>query len=137
MKRERATIEAELAALRAADFDEGDSSADGMERLYRLCDELHAAFAPGEAAPLLLAFAERLEDAHLGMANRIANARGPDREEWVQLIEAVARDPGVPREVREDARQFAERQRASWYDPERAVDRVLDHHEALLRHVEP
>ncbi|NNU42165.1 hypothetical protein [Ramlibacter montanisoli] len=48
--------------MRAADFDEGDSSADGMERLYRLCDELHAAFAPIEAAPLLLAFAERLED---------------------------------------------------------------------------
>lgn len=23
------------------------------------------------------------------------------------------------------------------YDPERAVDRVLDHYEALLRHVEP
>ena len=74
MKRDRATVEAELRALCAADFEEGDPAATGMERLYRLCDELSAVCTTKEAAPVLFALAERLEEAYLGSPGPVVHA---------------------------------------------------------------
>ena len=49
----------------------------------------------------------------LWMANRIANAHRPDRAEWVGVLEAIASDPGVRPDVREDAASFVRHQRAA------------------------
>jgi hypothetical protein len=68
MSRSVDQVQRDLDSLTAADFDEWSESADGWERLDRLCAELREmpGVDPDIVAPILLTFLERLDQADLG-----------------------------------------------------------------------
>lgn len=88
-------IAAQLDALTAADFDDMNADADGLERLYAITDELAGHPDPPAWAPLLLRLLERLDTADLGspgpVVHLLEGSAGPAYHPL--LAESVRRKP--------------------------------------------
>jgi hypothetical protein len=88
-------IAAQLDALDAADFDDMNADADGVERLYPITDELAERTDPQAWAPLLFRLLERLDTADLGspgpVVHLLERSAGPVYHPL--LAESVRRKP--------------------------------------------
>jgi hypothetical protein len=62
-----------LEELGPRDFDDANENADGVDRLYLMCDELSHRDDPERWMPLLFAFMERLGDVDLGSPGPIVH----------------------------------------------------------------
>jgi len=141
-----AEISQALDELGPRDFDDANENADGMDRVYLVCDELAQRDDPERWMPLLFSFMERLGDVDLGspgpivhvlehagvayrpflaesvrraptplttwMVNRVLNGNPDDFDFWMQLLDAIERNPGASQETVDDARKFLAYQRS-------------------------
>jgi hypothetical protein len=88
-------IAAQLDALTAADFDDMNVDADGMDRLYAITDELSGRTDPQAWAPLLFRLLERLDTVDLGSPGPVVHTleRVPAPVLHPLLAESVRRKP--------------------------------------------
>jgi hypothetical protein len=81
-------------ALGPADFDDMNEDADGMDRLYALCDELADRDDPENWMPLLFALMERLDEVDLGSPGPIVHTLERTGTAYRRLLaESVRRKP--------------------------------------------
>jgi hypothetical protein len=86
-------ILAELAALKAEDFNE-DKPTDGIQKLYGLSVDIEALPQPERCVSVIFAFFERLPDAYLGTPGSLVHALETMRGHYEhELVESIKRRP--------------------------------------------
>jgi hypothetical protein len=86
-------ILAELAALKAEDFNE-DKPTDGIQKLYELSVDIEALPQRERCVPAIFAFFERLLNAHLGIPGSLVHVLETMRGHYEQeLVESIKRQP--------------------------------------------